>query len=56
MDGMKAKNDDAKIEFRKAVMDEKGEGQEESLETMQKSIEEAAGKVAHLRLGDKTTP
>ena len=47
MDGMEAQNDDAKNEFRKAVIYEKGEGQEEKLETIQKRIEEATGKVAH---------
>ena len=31
MDGMEATNDDAKFVFRKAVMNEKGEGQEENL-------------------------
>ena len=36
-----------KIEFRKAVMNKRDEGQEEYLETIQKIIEEAAGKVAH---------
>ena len=44
MDGMDAKNDEAKIEFWKAAMNEQGEGQEENLETKQNLVEEAAGK------------
>ena len=47
MDGMDAKNDEAKIEFWKAAMNEQGEGQEGNLETKQNLVEETAGEVAH---------
>ena len=40
-------NDKAKMKFRKAVMNKKGEGQDEDLHTKQTIIEEAAEKEAH---------
>ena len=39
-------NDQAQIDFKNAVVNEKGEDQKEALETVQKSIEEAAKKVS----------
>ena len=45
-DRMEDKNDEAKIEFQKAVMRKEDEKQEEKLATIQKDMEEAAGKVA----------
>ena len=54
MDGMEAKkNDEAKIEFQKLVIRRKDEKHEENLETQQKDIEEAAGKVAHSTKNDR---
>ena len=51
--GWRLKKDEAKIEFQKAVTDPKDDKQEENLVTIQKDLEEAAGKVA--RSTKKTT-
>ena len=40
-------NDEAKIEFKKTVMNNKEEDQKEDLETTEENIEEAAKQVAH---------
>ena len=53
MDRTEAQNDEAKIELQKAVMRRKDENQEENLETIQRSIEEAAGKVAYSAKNDR---
>ena len=45
--GWRPKNDEAKIEFQKTVMGKEDDKQEENLGTLQKDIEENAGKVAH---------
>ena len=42
-----AKNDEAKIDFQKTVMGKEDDEQGENLGTLQKDIEDAAGKVAH---------
>ena len=44
--GWRPVNDEAKIEFKKTVMNKEEEEQKEDLETMQKNIEEAAKRVA----------
>ena len=48
-----SKQDEAKMEFQKAVMRRKDENQEENMATKQKDIEEPAGKVAHSTKTDK---
>ena len=45
--GWRPDNDEATIEFQKAVMDKNDDKQEENLETIEKCIEEAARNVAH---------
>ena len=43
----------SKIEFKKTAMTKRGQDQKEDLETIQKSIEEAAKKVAHTTKSDR---
>ena len=45
-------NDEAKVEFKGTVMNKKGADQKKALETLQKSNEEAAKKVAHATKSD----
>ena len=45
--GWRPLNDEAKLDFKEAVMKKKEEDQQEDLETIQKSTEEAATKVEH---------
>ena len=51
--GWRAKNDEAKTELQKAVMDKKRRQARKNLGTIQKDIEEASDKVAHSTKNDR---
>ena len=51
--GWKPKTDEQQIEFRKKVMEDGDDKIDEDLATIQKTLETAAGKVAHITLKPK---